>query len=35
MLVLELNDTIKAQLNHRSIRHFKEQALDKKLLPPY
>lgn len=32
MLVLELNDTIKIQLNHRSIRHFKEQALDKKTI---
>lgn len=29
---MNLNDTIKTQLNHRSIRHFKNQQLDKETL---
>lgn len=29
---MNLNNTIKTQLNHRSIRHFKNQPLDKETL---
>ena len=29
---MNLNNTIKTQLNHRSIRHFRKQPLDKETL---